>query len=96
MITDRPPADPLVETSPPPMATVETATAIAGERLRRRQRRRRLLREELLVALFLLVALCVTVAILATQWLASGSSAGAAGVPAAAAGPPQPLHGGAT
>lgn len=54
-----------------------------GERARRLQRRRRLIREELLAVAVLLVVLAVTVAVLATQWLASGPSANAArsGVP---------------
>ena len=45
-----------------------------GERLRRLQRRRRLVREELLAVAFLLMALAVTVAVLATQWLGSPSA----------------------
>lgn len=50
-----------------------------GERLRRLEQRRRLLREQLLAVLVLLIALAVTVAVLATQWLESGpSTAGAA------------------
>lgn len=43
-----------------------------GERLRRLEQRRRLLREQLLAVLVLLIALAVTVAVLATQWLESG------------------------
>lgn len=57
-----------------------------GERLRRLERRRRLVREELLVVLVLLAVLAVTVAVLATQWLASGPSANASGPP------PPPAH----
>ena len=50
-----------------------------GERIQRLQRRRRLVREELMAIAVLLVFLAVTVAVLATQWLASGASANAAG-----------------
>jgi cytoskeletal protein RodZ len=50
-----------------------------GDRLKRLRRRRRLLREELLVVLFLLLALAVTVAVLAKQWLASGPASTAPG-----------------
>ena len=50
-----------------------------GERLRRLERRRRLVREEILAVAVLLAVLAVTVAVLATQWLASGPSANAAG-----------------
>jgi hypothetical protein len=46
-----------------------------GERLRRLHRRRRLVREELLAVAFLLIALGVTVAVLASQWLGSSSAA---------------------
>jgi hypothetical protein len=49
-----------------------------GERIRRLQRRRRLVREELLAVAVLLVFLAVTVAVLATQWLANSSTANAA------------------
>ncbi|HEX4863019.1 MAG TPA: hypothetical protein VFV02_03045 [Acidimicrobiales bacterium] len=50
-----------------------------GERLRRLEQRRRLLREQFLAVLVLFIALAVTVAVLATQWLESGTStAGAA------------------
>ncbi len=52
-----------------------------GDRLKRLRRRRRLLREELLVVLFLLLALAATVAVLANQWLESGSSSGSSGSP---------------
>ena len=50
-----------------------------GERMRRLQRRRRLMREELLAVAVLLLFLAATVAVLATQWLASGPTANAAG-----------------
>ena len=56
-----------------------------GERLRRLERRRRLVREEILAVVVLLAILAVTVAVLATQWLASGPSANAAGSPPAPA-----------
>ena len=53
-----------------------------GQRLRRLEQRRRLVREELLAVLVLLLALGATVAVLATQWLGSGSaSVGAAYAP---------------
>jgi hypothetical protein len=55
-----------------------------GERLRRRRQRRRLLREEFLAVLVLFFALAATVAVLAMQWLGSGSSVGTA-APAAPA-----------
>lgn len=57
--------------------------AAPGERMRRLERRRRLVREELLAVAVLLVFLAATVAVLATQWLASG--------PSATAGGPQPV-----
>ena len=50
-----------------------------GERIRRLQRRRRLVREELMAIAILLVFLAATVAVLATQWLASAPSVNAAG-----------------
>ena len=57
-----------------------------GERLRRLEQRRRLLREQFLAVLVLLIALAVTVAVLATQWLENGpSTAGAAPAAAGAA-----------
>ena len=46
----------------------------SSERLQRLRRRRRLFREELLVVLVLLLALCVTVTVLAMQWLDSAPS----------------------
>jgi hypothetical protein len=66
----------------------EAASGTPGERIRRLQRRRRLMREELLAVAVLLVFLAATVAVLATQWLASGPSATATAY-AAATGPPQ-------
>ena len=50
-----------------------------GERIRRLERRRRLMHEEFMAIAVLLVFLAATVAVLATQWLASGSTANAAG-----------------
>lgn len=50
-----------------------------GERLRRLRQRRRLLREELLAVSILLIALAITVAVLATQWLGE-NPAGSQGV----------------
>jgi hypothetical protein len=47
-----------------------------GERLRRLHQRRRLLREEMLALLILLLALAITVAVLANQWLGSPSPTG--------------------
>ena len=69
-----------------------------GERIRRLQRRRRLVREELMAIGVLLVFLAVTVAVLATQWLASGPTANAAGShpPPAAVHLYLDPHGGAT
>ena len=49
-----------------------------GERIRRLERRRRLVREELMAIAVLLVFLAGTVAVLATQWLASGAASSAA------------------
>jgi hypothetical protein len=72
MMTD----NPLTEVPGP-----ERAAGAPGERIRRLQRRRRLVREELLAVAVLLVFLAATVAVLATQWLESGSSANAAGPP---------------
>ena len=69
-----------------------------GERIRRLHRRRRMVREELMAVAVLLVFLAATVAVLATQWLASGPTANAAGShqsPAAAHQYDDP-HGGAT
>jgi hypothetical protein len=45
-----------------------------GERLRRLRQRRRLLREEILAISVLLVALAITVAVLATQWLGENTT----------------------
>lgn len=45
-----------------------------GERMRRLQRRRRMIREEMLAVAVLLLFLAATVAVLATQWLGSGTS----------------------
>ena len=47
------------------------AESRTGERLRRLEQRRRLVREELMAVLVLVVALSVTVAVLAMQWLDS-------------------------
>jgi hypothetical protein len=47
------------------------------DRWLRRQRRRRLLREQLLAVTVLVLALAATLAVLAMQWLGSGSSANA-------------------
>jgi hypothetical protein len=57
----------------------QAAAGVPGERIRRLRRRRRLVREELLVVVVLLLLLAATVAVLATQWLASSPSANAAG-----------------
>lgn len=65
-----------------------------GERMRRLQRRRRLVREEMLAVAVLLLFLAATVAVLATQWLASAPSANPTGA-AHAVFNPEP-HGGAT
>lgn len=65
-----------------------------GERIRRLRRRRRLLKEELLAVTVLLLFLAVAVAVLATQWLASGPS-GSVGSPMP--GPPiLTVYGGST
>ena len=64
-----------------------------GERIRRLQRRRRMVREELMAVAVLLVFLAATVAVLATQWLASGATTNAVGPAAHVYYDP---HGGAT
>lgn len=73
--------NPLTEVADP---TTEAATQQEqgpGERVIRLQRRRRLVREELLAVAVLLLFLAATVAVLATQWLASGTPAHPAAVP---------------
>ena len=67
-----------------------------GERLRRLERRRRLVREEILAVTVLLAVLAVTVAVLATQWLASGPTANAAGPTPVSVTITSTLSGGAT
>jgi hypothetical protein len=62
-----------------------------GERIRRLRRRRRLVREELLAVLVLFLFLAATVAILATQWLASGPTVNSAGL-RASGGHPIPIY----
>ena len=64
-----------------------------GERLRRLRRRRRLVKEEMLAVVVLLLFLGATVAVLATQWLSSGSSGVAASASAHAM---SATHGGST
>ena len=59
------------------------ASSGPGERLRRLAKRRRLVREETLAVVVLLLFLAATVAVLATQWLDSGTSTNAA--------PPAPI-----
>ena len=76
MTTVHPPSAPPLLGAAPGEVVPELQT---GERLRRLEQRRRLLREQLLAVLVLLIALAVTVAVLAMQWLESGpSTAGAA------------------
>ncbi len=53
----------------------------SSERLQRLRRRRRLFREELAVVLVLLLALCVTVTVLAMQWLDSAPATSSINVP---------------
>jgi hypothetical protein len=53
----------------------------SSDRLQRLRRRKRLFREELLVVLVLLLALCVTVTVLAMQWLDSAPSTSGINVP---------------
>ena len=76
--------------NPPTEVPSSALSSPPGERMRRLQRRRRLVREELLAVAVLLVFLAVTVAVLATQWLAN-PSVGAAGRP-----PVYQMHGGPT
>jgi hypothetical protein len=82
MTTVEPPTAPAltdaasVEESPLQVLSVEVipdaiTEARSGERLRRLEQRRRLVREQLLAVLVLFVALAVTVAVLAMQWLDS-------------------------
>jgi hypothetical protein len=73
MMTERPPVE-----GPGPRG----GEGGPGPRAHRQRRRRRLVREELLAVAVLLAVLAVTVAVLATQWLASGPSANAGPVPA--------------
>lgn len=54
---------------------VDLPAAGTGERQRRREERRRLGRQQLLVVLLMILALTVTVAVLAQQWLASSGPA---------------------
>lgn len=84
----------LTENPLPEVAAPGTEPSGPGERMRRLQRRRRLVREELLAVAVLLAFLAATVAVLATQWLASAPSANQVGaVPAVIHLEP---HGGAT
>ncbi|HEX3541088.1 MAG TPA: hypothetical protein VHT75_11685 [Acidimicrobiales bacterium] len=53
---------------------IDPPVAAVGERQRRRYERRRLGRQQLLVVLVMVLALIITVAVLAQQWLATGSS----------------------
>ena len=72
----------------------EGSDGAPGARLRRLHRRQRLFREEMLAVLVLFLVLAVTVAVLATQWLASASAPNVGG----SAPPPINAHqlGGAT
>jgi hypothetical protein len=57
--------------SAPTAASPPRPESGSSERLQRLRRRKRLFREELLVVFVLLLALCVTVTVLAMQWLDS-------------------------
>lgn len=61
------------------VATQLSLAAVSGpgERLLRLRHRRKLMREEILAVVVLLLVLAATVAVLATQWLSSGSSTAA-------------------
>jgi hypothetical protein len=78
MTTDGPVVENAVLTESLPLDLPEVGIEIGpGERLRRLRRRRRLVREEMLAVLVLLVVLAITVAVLANQWLSSGTSSNA-------------------
>ena len=53
---------------------IELPVVGTGERQRRRRERRRLGRQQMLVVLLMILALIITVAVLAQQWLATGTS----------------------
>jgi hypothetical protein len=53
----------------------------SSERLQRLRRRKRLFREELLVVVVLLLALCLTLTVLAMQWLDSAPATSSINVP---------------
>jgi hypothetical protein len=61
-------------------ASSPSPEVVPGERLQRLRRRRRVLREEMLVVSVLLIALGITVAILASQWLGENAT-GSQGLP---------------
>jgi hypothetical protein len=64
------------EVSPAPTEVVDDPAAIVIGRHERRLRRRRLVREQVAILIVLMVALAVTVALLARQWLLNPSVTG--------------------
>ena len=65
-------------TTAPPVRpeAIALPSAGTGERQRRRYQRRRLGREQLLVVVLMFLALVITVAVLALQWMTTNSGTG--------------------
>lgn len=64
-------------TAPPVRSEAITLPPVGtGERQRRRRERRRLSRQQMLVVLLMVLALVITIAVLAQQWLATGVNSG--------------------
>jgi hypothetical protein len=66
-----------------PALTLPPGASQPGPRIQRLRQRRRLVREELAVIVILVIALVATLVILAFQWLGSGTSTSAVGIPRA-------------
>jgi hypothetical protein len=71
-----PPAPTEVGPGPAPTEFVDDPAAVTIGRHERRLRRRRLVREQVAILIVLMVALAVTVALLAGQWLLNPSVTG--------------------
>jgi hypothetical protein len=74
------------------VATAAGDPTVPGERLRRLRQRKRLMREELAALGLLLLALGVTVAVLASQWLGSGGTSSSLGSSSSAGAVPEIVH----